>query len=359
MAGTKTKDGVANMLKSGKGLDMDAVKVLKTQDLGYVTMKRMAEKTKVDRLGSTLHFVGEHRARDAPALRASILSSLLSPPLFRGPPALCFLSLPASVLRGGGSCGWRGCDDDKPTSKSLRQRGAWRPLVHPLKKGVIEMSIQTPDFRSNLTTTAAPRPLSASLPGVHRPLDAPTNPFHKPPRSRHAHGTSAPSPRPPTWQPAAACLARAQRWYRAAASGAAKPREHIVFVDSEQEAESFDVAEHFNTAPELVERHYNRPTLEQLAEREYAAPTQRELNKLEKAKARQYQQLAERQSREEKLSGWMVDMGMQTQLMGACVRACVRACVLGHQVVAYQWQCAYRHIFHFPHTLPSAEAMAT
>jgi hypothetical protein len=102
MAGTKTKDGVANMLKSGKGLDMDAVKVLKTQDLGYVTMKRMAEKTKVDRLGSTLHFVGEHRARDAPALRASILSSLLSPPLFRGPPALCFLSLPASVLRGGG-----------------------------------------------------------------------------------------------------------------------------------------------------------------------------------------------------------------------------------------------------------------
>eukprot|EP01047_Picozoa_sp_COSAG01_P064481 COSAG01_NODE_8541_length_2748_cov_3.504719_2_plen_160_part_00 len=94
-------------------------------------------------------------------------------------------------------------------------------------------------------------------------------------------------------------------------------------MDSEQEVEAFDAAQHFNTAPELVERHYNRPTLEQLAEREYAAPTQRELNKLEKAKARQYQQLAERQSREEKLSGWMVDMGMQTQLMGACVRACL------------------------------------
>ena len=177
MAGTKTKDGVATMLKSGKGLDMDAVKVLKTQDLGYVTMKRMAEKTKVDRLGSTLHFVGEHRARDAPALRVSI--SLLSP--FSPPPSAFSPCLLAFDERGG-SCGWCGCDDDKPTSKSVRQRGAWRPLVHPLKKGVVEMSIPTPDFRSNLPRQLLPTP---SLPLSPVPISCSTC-LQTFPQNRHA-----------------------------------------------------------------------------------------------------------------------------------------------------------------------------
>jgi len=47
-----------------------------------------------------------------------------------------------------------------------------------------------------------------------------------------------------------------------------RPR-HIVFVDSDAEADAFDAAEYFDTAPELVDATpYNRPTRAQLAERE-------------------------------------------------------------------------------------------
>ena len=49
---------MASLARLNKGLNMDTVKVLKTQDLGYVTMKRMAEKKKVERLENSLAFVG-------------------------------------------------------------------------------------------------------------------------------------------------------------------------------------------------------------------------------------------------------------------------------------------------------------
>lgn len=43
--------------------------------------------------------------------------------------------------------------------------------------------------------------------------------------------------------------------------GEQKVKSHKVFVDSEIEQEAFDPAVHFNTAPELVGRFYNRPKL--------------------------------------------------------------------------------------------------
>ena len=43
MQKSRTKDGVAQLKKLDKGLTMDAVKILKSQDLGYVTMKATAE----------------------------------------------------------------------------------------------------------------------------------------------------------------------------------------------------------------------------------------------------------------------------------------------------------------------------
>lgn len=155
MQSGKTKGGVASAKNLSKGLNMETVKVLKTQDLGYVTMKRMAEATKVTKLGANLQFVGLQ-----------------------------------------------------------------------------------------------------------------------------------------------------------------KPREHTIFVDSEADVDSFDPAKHFNTAPELVGRHFNRPTLEQLRDTEMYHPSKKELNQTEKEKAKAYNELLERRGREEKLTGWMTDMGMRTQLMG-------------------------------------------
>ncbi|KAF1325874.1 U3 small nucleolar rna-associated protein, partial [Globisporangium splendens] len=39
---------------------------------------------------------------------------------------------------------------------------------------------------------------------------------------------------------------------------AGKSNKHVVFVDSKDEVESFDVAEHFDTVPELTDRAFNR-----------------------------------------------------------------------------------------------------
>lgn len=46
--------------------------------------------------------------------------------------------------------------------------------------------------------------------------------------------------------------------------GAAQPKQHIVFVDNVKQAKKFDPAEHFDTAPELVDRAFNRPRKSQL-----------------------------------------------------------------------------------------------
>jgi|UniRef100_A0A6T5Y7T2 U3 small nucleolar RNA-associated protein 11 len=46
--------------------------------------------------------------------------------------------------------------------------------------------------------------------------------------------------------------------------GVSAKRKHTVFVDTEEEAKSFDAAKHFDTAPELVGRTFNRPRLAQL-----------------------------------------------------------------------------------------------
>lgn len=43
-----------------------------------------------------------------------------------------------------------------------------------------------------------------------------------------------------------------------------KRRKHTVFVDTEEEAKNFDAAEHFDTAPELIGRSFNRPRKSQL-----------------------------------------------------------------------------------------------
>lgn len=45
---------------------------------------------------------------------------------------------------------------------------------------------------------------------------------------------------------------------------ATKKRNHTIFVDSKEDAANFDVAEHFDTLPELAGRAFNRPRLETL-----------------------------------------------------------------------------------------------
>lgn len=48
--------------------------------------------------------------------------------------------------------------------------------------------------------------------------------------------------------------------------GAPAANRHTVFVDDDEAAQAFDPASHFDTAPELLGRQYNRPRLGQLAD---------------------------------------------------------------------------------------------
>ena len=80
----KTKGGVAQLGPKSKGLDMDTVKVLKGQDLGYVTMKATAEAVKIDKLAPNLQFVGvqkpkSHSATPRPPARARPAAARSSP----------------------------------------------------------------------------------------------------------------------------------------------------------------------------------------------------------------------------------------------------------------------------------------
>lgn len=70
----------------------------------------------------------------------------------------------------------------------------------------------------------------------------------------------------------------------------AAPRNHTVFVDSREDADKFDVAEHFGTIPEMAGRTFNRPKKELLEKEaeddidsdEEEATTEAELLKQEK-----------------------------------------------------------------------------
>lgn len=74
--------------------------------------------------------------------------------------------------------------------------------------------------------------------------------------------------------------------------GAAKPQQHVIFVDDVSEARNFDAAKHFDTAPELLDRTFNRPTTAQLeAGKVVVGGDKRALRKgkLEKTKAVAYE----------------------------------------------------------------------
>ena len=76
------------------------------------------------------------------------------------------------------------------------------------------------------------------------------------------------------------------------------PNRHTVFVDDEEEAASFDVAEHFDTAPELATRAFNRPRKGDLKGAVVTAPrTAKEMRKAMKEGMRGYEELVQREKR--------------------------------------------------------------
>lgn len=74
------------------------------------------------------------------------------------------------------------------------------------------------------------------------------------------------------------------------------------FFDTKKEVEQFDIATHLRTAPELVDRVFNRPTIETLQkEKVKGVNNQTRLKRIAKERQKQYDCLTQRIERERKL----------------------------------------------------------
>ncbi|TKS82394.1 putative U3 small nucleolar RNA-associated protein 11 [Collichthys lucidus] len=87
---------------------------------------------------------------------------------------------------------------------------------------------------------------------------------------------------------------------------------HTFFVDSKKDVQSFDLACHLKTAPELVDRVYNRPTLETLETKSIQGAVQaRSMKTMAKERKHQYKILSQRIDREKKL--FVISQKIQTR----------------------------------------------
>ncbi|KAF8977462.1 UTP11-like, U3 small nucleolar ribonucleoprotein [Entomortierella lignicola] len=95
-----------------------------------------------------------------------------------------------------------------------------------------------------------------------------------------------------------------------------KPKNHIVFVDKEEEVKSFDPAKHFDTAPELIHRKFNRPRTEQLKKELAISNIEKaEIKAASKERQRALTELASRMEREETMSKLEQEMTLRKNLM--------------------------------------------
>ncbi|KAK9764669.1 hypothetical protein K7432_007656 [Basidiobolus ranarum] len=93
-----------------------------------------------------------------------------------------------------------------------------------------------------------------------------------------------------------------------------KPTNHVIFVDDEEEVKNFDVAKHFDTLPELMNRKFNRPRLNTL-NTEIPKENPLEDKKIRKARENKYKELSSRLDREEKLAKLEHEFNTQKALM--------------------------------------------
>lgn len=94
-------------------------------------------------------------------------------------------------------------------------------------------------------------------------------------------------------------------------------RKHITFVDTKDELESFDVAKHFDTAPEFVDRVFNRPRVETLESGGILNNSARgDIKQVAKLTEQSYSELNKRVGRVKKLKNAVKALELQRNLMG-------------------------------------------
>ena len=105
--------------------------------------------------------------------------------------------------------------------------------------------------------------------------------------------------------------------------GEAAPRKHKIFVDDKNSMDAFDVATHFDTAPELVDRAFNRPRSAKIdhiiVNDDTSSKTKASTDNMKrilKKTTKAYKELHARTKRSEKLKKVMNGLALQRNLMG-------------------------------------------
>eukprot|EP00010_Vexillifera_abyssalis_P006568 CAMPEP_0201547712 /NCGR_PEP_ID=MMETSP0173_2-20130828/4223_1 /ASSEMBLY_ACC=CAM_ASM_000268 /TAXON_ID=218659 /ORGANISM="Vexillifera sp., Strain DIVA3 564/2" /LENGTH=256 /DNA_ID=CAMNT_0047956865 /DNA_START=6 /DNA_END=773 /DNA_ORIENTATION=+ len=123
-----------------------------------------------------------------------------------------------------------------------------------------------------------------------------------------------------------------------------KPRSHVVFLDNKKACQEFDEAEYFQTLPELVERTYNRPKIEQLCQNDRfltvsKPPSKQQLRQLENQRAQKYAELSGRMKRKERIEKLQQQVQTQRQLMTRGRRTKrIRKNSDGEKIEFYEWK---------------------
>jgi len=96
-------------------------------------------------------------------------------------------------------------------------------------------------------------------------------------------------------------------------------RNHIIFVDNEEEVEKFDPVDYFETSQEFLNRSYNRPLKSSLSEKSIIVNSDRVdhsvISEQEQSRAKSYRELIQRMEREEQLKNASNDIYIQKQAL--------------------------------------------
>ncbi|GMF16280.1 unnamed protein product [Phytophthora lilii] len=120
---------------------------------------------------------------------------------------------------------------------------------------------------------------------------------------------------------------------------APKGNRHTVFVDDEQQVDKFDVAEHFDTAPELADRAFNRIRKSDLTKLELPdlAANPKQKHKMQVEKDAMYRELRDRLARANKIGRMSAKLDLERKLQAKGKKVKVKGAEDGMPAV-YRWK---------------------
>lgn len=126
-------------------------------------------------------------------------------------------------------------------------------------------------------------------------------------------------------------------------SAAPPERRHIVFVENDQEAETFDPAKHFDTPAELLDRSFNRPRNEQLKSSIIVSnlgsdSIEKATKRTAKSRSIAYKELEQRERREKTLQQTASHLEVQKRNMSKGRRIKIKANPGSGSTHQYRWK---------------------